>query len=216
MLLVLAGSSGFNQKNNPMTSSALVTRSWNGHAIQRRRADGYVNATAMCQVAGRRWHHYAINLRSAEYIKALEGSAGIPADLLAQTISTGPNHLRGTWVHPRLAVDLARWISPEFAVWMDGWILEELEKNAKAATQQQLALNALSPDDTAAVIGLACAQLAKTVDSIAGLMGHAPTLNSCVFSQANQCMDESKRLLAMVDRLMQTMPIVTPRQRRMA
>ena len=196
-----------------MTSSSLVVRSWNGHAIQRRLADGYVNATAMCQVAGRRWHHYAVNRRAVEYIQALEGSAGIPADLLAQTVTTGPNAGRGTWVHPRLAVDLARWISPEFAVWMDGWILEGLQEKAKSAIQLQLAM---SPDDTAAVIGLACAQLARTVDSIAGLVGHPPTLNSAVFSQASECMDESKRLLAMVDRLMQTMPIAAPRQRRMA
>lgn len=32
----------------------------------------------------------------------------------------------GTWVHPRLAVDLARWCSPLFAVWLDGWILDTL------------------------------------------------------------------------------------------
>ena len=40
----------------------------------------------------------------------------------------GAAHLQGTWVHPRLAVDLARWISPAFAVWMDGWFLETLAR----------------------------------------------------------------------------------------
>lgn len=39
----------------------------------------------------------------------------------------------GTWIHPRLAVDLARWISAEFAVWMAGWFLEELEGRASQA-----------------------------------------------------------------------------------
>lgn len=167
----------------------------------------------MAKASGKHLPHYFGTLRGRDYIQALQGSVGIPTDLLSQTVTTGPNAGRGTWVHPRLAVDLARWISPEFAVWMDGWILEGLQEKAKSAIQLQLAM---SPDDTAAVIGLACAQLARTVDSIAGLVGHPPTLNSAIFSQASECMDESKRLLAMVDRLMQTMPIAAPRQRRMA
>ena len=103
----------------------IEARKWNGHPIQRRQADGYVNATSMCRAGGRRWNHYVTNDRTTDYLQALSGSAGIPADLLVASIGTGPNHLRGTWIHPRLAVDLARWISPQFAVWMDGWFLEQ-------------------------------------------------------------------------------------------
>jgi hypothetical protein len=102
-------------------------RDWNGRLIGRRAADGYVNATAMCKANRRLWADYARQIRTAEYLRALSGSMGIPIDLLMQVIRTGPNDLRGTWVHPRLAVDLARWISPHFAVWMDGWILEQLQ-----------------------------------------------------------------------------------------
>ena len=102
----------------------IEARDWNGHPIHRR-ADGYVNATSMCRAGGRRWNHYVTNDRTTEYLQALSGSAGIPADLLVASIGTGPNHLRGTWIHPRIAVDLARWISPAFAVWMDGWFLEQ-------------------------------------------------------------------------------------------
>ena len=108
--------------------SALEVRQWEGHAIQRRRTDGFVNATAMCQANGKRWNHYVSNDRTGAYIAALERvvtSAGNPAHLI-DVITTGPNHLRGTWVHPRLAVDLARWCRPAFAVWMDGWLLGEL------------------------------------------------------------------------------------------
>ena len=36
----------------------------------------------------------------------------------------------GTWVHPQVAVDLARWTSAHFAVWMDGWFLESAGKPA--------------------------------------------------------------------------------------
>lgn len=195
MLSRLAGDSECPVISKPMKSSSLVTRSWNGHTIQRRRADGYVNATAMCQVVAKRWRDYAITLRSAEYIKALEGSAGIPADLLAQTVVTGPNDRRGTWVHPRLAVDLARWISPEFAVWMDGWILEELEAKAKPA---QLALS-LSSKDASELIDLACADLSRTAERLAAMTGH-PHKSS--LEVARDCLDALKRRVATVERLL--------------
>jgi hypothetical protein len=121
-------------------------RFWQGTAIQRRQADGFVNATAMCKAGGKLFADYARLARTQEYMAALanvvgekpcgaavagnpidqaKASVGNPIDLI-RTITTGPNALRGTWIHPRLAIDLARWISPPFAVWMDGWFLETI------------------------------------------------------------------------------------------
>lgn len=111
----------------------IESREWNGTAIQRRSADGFVNATAMAKANGKHLPHYMANERTREYLEALAGSVGIPTDRLTVTTMTGPNDLRGTWVHPRLAVDLARWISPAFAVWMDGWFLESIAKPQPAA-----------------------------------------------------------------------------------
>ena len=114
-----------------MNASGLVVRTWNDAPISRRDSDGFANATAMCQANGKLWGHYRELDRTTAYIQALSDSLGVPADQLVITTTTGPNHLRGTWIHPRLAVDLARWLSPQFAVWMDGWFLEA------AATPQQ-------------------------------------------------------------------------------
>jgi hypothetical protein len=113
-------------------------RFWQGTAIQRREADGFVNATAMCKAGGKRWNHYITLDRTQEYMAALASVApekpcgaavaGIPAtgSALIHTVQGGTPALQGTWIHPRLAIDLARWISPAFAVWMDGWFLESL------------------------------------------------------------------------------------------
>jgi hypothetical protein len=114
-------------------------RIWNGVEIHRSPADGYVNATAMCHAGQRRWNHYQANDRTKSYIAALAAVTGFPATGiggLIRSIQGGRPELQGTWIHPRLAVDLARWISPAFAVWMDGWFLEVVQAQAQGAAAQ--------------------------------------------------------------------------------
>ncbi len=107
-----------------MNTPGIVVRTWNDAPITRRDSDGYADATAMCQANGKLWADYQRLGRTTDYIQALAAATGLPADQLVLSVKGGPAHLQGTWIHPRLAVDLARWISPAFAVWMDGWFLE--------------------------------------------------------------------------------------------
>jgi hypothetical protein len=92
------------------------------------RGDGYWNATAMCQANGKLWGHYYENRSTRKLLDGLSRSIGIPIDQLVQTVTTGPNVHRGTWVHRRVAIDLARWCSVDFAVMMNGWVEELLTK----------------------------------------------------------------------------------------
>lgn len=127
-----------------MSIQALQSRSWNGTPIQRRTTDGYVNATAMCKANGKRWTKYRESDRANEYLEALATEARISVSGLIESRlggSTGGE----TWVHPQVAVDLARWISAPFAVWMDGWFLEEIRSQAEPQPQ---AVPALSPHET--------------------------------------------------------------------
>jgi hypothetical protein len=101
----------------------LQTRSWNGTLIPRRTTDGYVNATAMCKANGKLWNDYFRLDGTSRYLEALSDSTGIPVVSLYQS-ETGRNG--GTYIHPQVAVDLARWISAPFAVMMDGWLLEKV------------------------------------------------------------------------------------------
>lgn len=135
------------------TPVAIEGRQWNGVTIHRRQSDGFINATAMCKAGGKRWNDYAVTERTEQYMVALQrhldgespcgaavtgkpvtlpnGIAERTAALIDVRYGGHPNQ-QGTWIHPRLAVDLARWISPAFAVWMDGWFLEQFQRPAPA------------------------------------------------------------------------------------
>jgi hypothetical protein len=160
----------------------IEAREWNGHPIQRRQMDGYVNATAMCKAGGRRWNHYQTNERTQAYIHALAADAGIPATGnpgLICSIQGGRPELQGTWIHPRLAVDLARWISPAFAVWMDGWFMEQFQpappaqplttnhRQPVANRSPRIVIHAASDEEA-----LACWEQAVATTLMAGLTRH--------------------------------------------
>lgn len=104
----------------------LVIRTANGFDVPQRREDGYVNATALCKAAGKKLNHYTSNRSTQEFVAELERSAGIPADRLVRINAAGPNDLRGTWVHPEVAIHLAQWCSSKFAVMVSRWVRELL------------------------------------------------------------------------------------------
>jgi len=114
--------------------SNLISRSWNGTPIQRRTTDGYVNATAMCQANGKNWSKYRETDRCQEYLDALAETSDIGGMVLIQSRSGNGG---GTWIHPQIAVDLARWISAPFAVWMDSWFIGELNNRVSQVREVQ-------------------------------------------------------------------------------
>ncbi|RYG55028.1 MAG: KilA-N domain-containing protein, partial [Alphaproteobacteria bacterium] len=92
------------------SSGSLVPHSYQGAVIQQRLTDGYINATAMCKAAGKEWSNYRQNGSTTDFLAALETSLGIPRNLIVQSIGTGANEHRGTWVHPQVAINLAQWL----------------------------------------------------------------------------------------------------------
>ena len=110
----------------------LDTRSYDGTPISRRTTDGYVNATAMCKANGKNWSAYRETDRCQHYLDALANASEIRGNQLVESRGGAGG---GTWVHPQVAVDLARWISAPFAVWMDGWFLEST--NGKTSVQRE-------------------------------------------------------------------------------
>lgn len=95
-----------------------------GEIVSQRRKDGYINATAMCQAAGKRWNDYRRLLTTDPFLAELSAATGIPAAELIQSLSGGTPHLQGTWVHPQVAINLGQWCSPKFAVMVTKWVYD--------------------------------------------------------------------------------------------
>ena len=102
----------------------LIPHDYRGEIIAQRAKDGYINATAMCKAAGKAFADYFRTKTTHDFLTELSTSMGIPMDQLISTISTGPNELRGTWVHPQVSIHLAQWASPRFAVMVSQWVGE--------------------------------------------------------------------------------------------
>ena len=72
-----------------------------------RRQDGYVDVSLLCEDQEKKWSDYRDELATQELIKELRWVSGTQAALTQKDESS--NQL---WVHPQIAMDLARWISP--------------------------------------------------------------------------------------------------------
>ena len=114
--------------------------------VDQRAADGYINATAMCQAAGKRIAKYTENEGTQEFLAELAADVRIRTSELVQTIKGGPPHLQGTWVHPQVAINLAQWVSPKFAVqvskWVFDWMSGKGQPDGKMSATGACAINA--------------------------------------------------------------------------
>lgn len=97
----------------------------NGLVIPQRQSDGYINATAMCQAAGKLLADYTRLKATEAFMAELAGDMGIPISDLIQQVRGGSG-VQGSWVHPDVAVNLAQWLSPKFAVKVSRWVREWL------------------------------------------------------------------------------------------
>jgi len=74
---------------------------------------GYINATKLCSIGGKRFDHWLSNKGSKELIKEFEESNLREIKI---TLTGGQNlEIRGTYVHPDLIHHIACWVSTKFA-----------------------------------------------------------------------------------------------------
>lgn len=103
----------------------------NDSLIPQRIADGYINATLMCQASGKLFADYQRLKNTTAYLEELSADMGIPISELVQVVRGGSPLQQGTWVHPQVAINLGQWLSPKFAVLVAKWFYEWTSGNIK-------------------------------------------------------------------------------------
>jgi hypothetical protein len=109
------------KKTQPSRKKGLILMnitlfSYNGQTIGKR-PDNYLNGSQMCFANGKLLADWKRLKVTTAYVQELSVAMGIPIGELLEC----KNGVE-TWVHPSLAINLARWISPKFAVWCDAHI----------------------------------------------------------------------------------------------
>lgn len=94
-------------------SLPLVQHELGQEVIYQRVRDGYVNATAMCKAAGKAWADYRRLGSTQASLDELQADVGTPMSELVQSIKGGEPSLKGTWVHPQVAIHLAQWLQAD-------------------------------------------------------------------------------------------------------
>jgi hypothetical protein len=112
--------------------SALDACVWNDTPIQRRSADGYVNATAMCKANGCRWTKFRESTQCKAQMQAIAAEDRISVFDLVVSQRGGSGAGGSTWIHPDLATELARWISPAFGLFINRWFRLAVESGQLA------------------------------------------------------------------------------------
>ncbi|MEH1962138.1 MAG: KilA-N domain-containing protein [Nostoc sp.] len=122
---------------------------------------GYVNASQMCKANGKFLADYTKLKSTKQYLQALSNDMKILISLLVMDIQ-GYGSEQSTWIHPEIAIDLARWVSVEFRIWANRTLMKVMLSNQVEPIQQQEPTHSLAPSHEAA-------QLAMMLGEFAGL-----------------------------------------------
>jgi hypothetical protein len=109
-------------KNN--TELLTISRELEQTSVVQRINDGYINATQICKAANKVFYNYERLHTTKEYLDYLSFESGIPYSELIQVKKGGNYKEQGTWVHPKVAINLSQWASPKFAVMVSNWVFD--------------------------------------------------------------------------------------------
>ncbi len=124
----------------------LIEHPVSGELVHQRPDDGYINATELCQQAGKLFGNYHQTAQTQAFLKELSAVIGIPitgSSGLVQIRQGGSDKRgQGTWVHPDVAINLGQWLSPSFAVkvsqWVRDWMLGRVQPYQPVHVQRYL------------------------------------------------------------------------------
>jgi hypothetical protein len=111
------------------------------------RDDGYVNLTMICTAGEKKISHWNSTAKKKKFIQLLSDDTGIPVDRLIESSSVRSGGFeRGTFAHPRVALNVAQWVSIAFEIEVSRWI-EEWRDYKDNDTRYRTSLNSIQPED---------------------------------------------------------------------
>lgn len=121
-----------------------------GVTIIARKEDKYIDVTRFLKASGtnKTYGHWYELKKSKQFLEELSAVIGIPITALTNVIQGGDDKIsQGTWVHPRVAINIAQWVSPEFDVAVSGWIHQLLSEGSVKLQRPVKCLTNLSDID---------------------------------------------------------------------
>jgi hypothetical protein len=91
------------------------------------REDGYIHATALCKIAGKKVNGWLRMKETQKFVEIVEKNfvtRNSPTKNLIEIHQAGNKYNQGTWVHPELGINLAQWCCPDFALQVSRWVRE--------------------------------------------------------------------------------------------
>lgn len=107
-------------------SLALIDRRHASAIIKQRSGDGYINATELCNAAGKHWWNWRGIEPTGHFLRALSAQRKLPLNELVQEVLEADG-TTSMWVHPHAAINLGQWLSGDFAVKVAEWVHEWLD-----------------------------------------------------------------------------------------
>jgi len=96
----------------------IITDYFQGTPVQFRFPDGYVNATAICAIYGKRVHEFLCLTRTQRFIAQLtKDAAKRERDEMEYPVFLTKGKNEGTWLYPTLGISCATWLSDECGKW---------------------------------------------------------------------------------------------------
>jgi hypothetical protein len=96
-----------------------------------------INATDLTNASdGKKkfWSDYIQNKGKKLFLEKLSSTLGIPRVQLVQSVE-GNRADRGTWIHPKVAINFAEWISHDFAIKVTDWVDRIITKDLTLAKE---------------------------------------------------------------------------------
>jgi hypothetical protein len=79
------------------------------------KANGYININPLCCQYNKSWEKWYIrNSEQMSYIAHLDNIGA--KDLVVKIVGGKPEHITGTYIHPRVLPKFMMWLSPKFTV----------------------------------------------------------------------------------------------------